>query len=83
MNKISSVALGAVLVVAGVGASASAEARPFVRVGVGCPGDVVIAPFGYGRPYYGPYFYAHGRYWRHEFDRDRFDRFHHERWDRR
>jgi hypothetical protein len=79
MNKLSSIALSAALVVAGVGASVSAEARPYVSVGVGYPG-VVIEPVGYGRPYYGPYFHEHGRYWRHEFYRDRF---HHERWDRR
>ena len=82
MNTLSSVALSAALVVAGVGASVSAQAHPIVSVGVGCPG-VVIEPAGYVRPYYGPYYYAHGRYWRHDFDRDRYDRFHHERWDRR
>jgi len=71
MNKLSSIALSAALVVAGVATSVSAEARPYVGVGPSCP--------GYGRPSY----YAHDRYWHHEFNRDRFDRFHHERWDRR
>lgn len=66
MNKLSSVALSAALVIAGVGATASAEAHPYV-----------------GRPYYAPYFYSHGRYWHREFERDRYDRFHHERWERR
>jgi hypothetical protein len=82
MNKLSSLALSAALVVAGVGASVSAEAHPYVSVSVGFPG-VVVEPVGYGRAYYGPYYYEHRRYWRHEFDRDRYDRYHHERWDRR
>jgi hypothetical protein len=82
MNKLSSVALSAALVVAGVGASVSAEAHPYVSVGVGFPG-VVVEPVGYGRVYYRPYYYEHRRYCRHEFDRDRYDRYHHERWDRR
>jgi len=81
MNKLSSIALSAALVAAGVGASVSAEAHTYV--GVGCPGDVVIAPAGYARPYCAPYYYAHGRYGHREFARDRFDRFHPERWDRR
>jgi hypothetical protein len=83
MNKLSSVALSVALVVVGVGAAVSAEARPLVEVGVGIPGGAVIEPVGYYGPYYGPYFYSHGRYWHHEFGRGRYDRFHHERWDRR
>lgn len=79
MNKLSSIALSAALVVTGVTASVSAQARPYVGVGPSCPGGVMVEPLGYARPYY----YAHDRYWHHEFDRDRFDRFHHERWDRR
>jgi hypothetical protein len=71
MNKLSSLALSIVIVLAGVAASVSAEARPYVGVGASCP--------GYARASY----YAHDRYWHHEFRRDRFDRFHHERWDRR
>ena len=82
MNKLSSVVLSAALVVAGVGASVSAEAHPYLSVGVGYPGGAVIEPVGYGRPFYGPYHFEHGRYWRHEFDHGRYDRFHHG-WDRR
>jgi hypothetical protein len=84
MNKLSSVALSAALVVAGVGATVSAEAHPYVGVVVGAPDGLVVETAGYGRPYYyGPYDYWHGRYWHHEFGRGRFERFHHERWERR
>jgi hypothetical protein len=75
--------LSAVLVVAGVAASISAEAYPAVIVGVGFPGEAVIEPVGYVHPFYGPGFWAGDRYWHHEFERGRYDRFHHERWYRR
>jgi hypothetical protein len=87
MRKLSSVALSAALVVVGVGASLSAEAHPFVTVAVGIP-TVVVRPFGYAPVNGGHYYYANGRY-RHDYDRDRDDRFHHRRdrddrrWDRR
>jgi hypothetical protein len=77
MNKLSSIALSAALVVAGVAAGATAEARPYVAGSYA--GGVVREPGRYGRPY----FYAHDRYWHHEFYRDRYDRFHHERWEHR
>jgi hypothetical protein len=77
MNKLSSIALSAALVVAGVAAGASAEARSYV--GAAYAGGVSVEPVGYGRPYY----ITHDRYWHHQFYRDRYDRFHHERWDRR
>jgi hypothetical protein len=80
MNKLSSVALSAVLVVAGVGASISAEAHPYVSVGIGLPGVAVVEPFSYAPAYYAPYYYARGRYWHRDYDRDRDDRFH-RRWD--
>jgi hypothetical protein len=80
MNKLSSVALSAALVVAGVGASLSAEAHPFVTVGVGIP-SVVVQPFGYAPVYGGPYYYGYRRYWHRDYDRDRDYRFH-RRWDR-
>jgi len=79
MNKLSSIALSAALVVVGVGASVSAEAHPFVTVGVGIP-TVVVQPFGYAPVYGGPYYYLYRRYW-HDYDRDRYYRFH-RRWDR-
>jgi hypothetical protein len=74
MNRLSSVALSAALVIAGVGASVSAEARPYVDH----PGGGVIEPVGHSGHYYG-----HDRYWHHEFGWDRHDRFHRGRWDRR
>jgi hypothetical protein len=90
MNKLSSVALSAVLVVAGVGASVSAEAHPYVSVGIGIPGVAVVDPFPYAPAYFAPYYYAHGRYWHRDYDRDRGERFHsrwehdgEHRWDRR
>jgi hypothetical protein len=78
MNKLSSVALSAALVVVGVGASLSAEAHPFVTVGVGIPTVVVQ---GYVPVYGGPYYYGYRRYWHRDYDRDRDYRFH-RRWDR-
>jgi hypothetical protein len=88
MNKLSSVALGAALVVAGVGASVSAEAHPYVSVGIGFPGVAVVEPFAYAPGYYAPYYYAHGRYWHRDYDRDdhfrrRWDHDGDRRWDRR
>ncbi len=81
MNKWSSVAVSAALAVAGVGASVSAEAHPYLTVGVDVPAIAVVGP--YGRAYCGPYCYEHGRYWRRDYDRYRFDRFPRERWYRR
>jgi len=78
MNKLSSVALSAALVVVGVGASLSAEAHPFVTVDVGIPAVVVQ---GYAPMYGGPYYYGYRRYWHRDYDRDRDYRFH-RRWDR-
>jgi hypothetical protein len=81
MNKLSSVALSAALVVAGVGASVSAEARSYVSVA--CPGGAVVERIGYARPFYARDSLARGRYWRHEFERDRYEHFHRDHWDRR
>jgi hypothetical protein len=81
MNKWSSVAVSAALVVAGVGASVSAEAHPYLTVGVDVPAVAVV--FGHAPVYCGPYCYEHGRYWRRDYDRYRFDRFPRERWYRR
>jgi hypothetical protein len=83
MNKLSSVALSTALVVAGVGASVSAEAHPYASVGVGRPGGVVVERIGYERPFYARYYYARDRYWHREFERDRYERFHRDHWDRR
>jgi len=80
MNKLSSVALGAALVIAGVGASVSAQAHPYVSVGIGFPGVAVVEPFAYAPAYYAPYYYVHGRYWHRDYDRDRDDHFR-RRWD--
>ena len=77
MNKLSSIALSAALVIAGVAASASAEARPYVAGGHA--GGVVPEPVRHGRPN----FHTHGQFWHHQSYHDRYDRFHHERWDRR
>jgi len=81
MSKWSSVAVRAALAVAGVGASASAETHPYFTVGVDVP--AVAAAFGHAPVYCGPYCYDHGRYWRRDYDRYRFDRFPRERWYRR
>ena len=83
MYKIASVALSAALGVAAVAQSTPAEAHPYVSVGLGLPGVAVVDPFVYAPGYYAPYYYAHGRYWRRDFGRDRYDHFRHERWDRR
>jgi hypothetical protein len=74
MNRLSSVVLSAALAVVGVGASVSAQAHPAVAVGVGCPGGLIAERVGYARPYFAPY-YAHGRYWHREIERERLDRF--------
>lgn len=50
MNKLSSVALSAALVVAGVGASVSAEAHPYFGVGIDLPRVVVVIPIFMRRP---------------------------------
>ena len=81
MNKLSFVALSAALVVAGVAASVSAEAHPYVSVAVGYRDGTVVERFGYERPYYPGYYYERGRYWHRDYDRDRYDHFH-RRWDR-
>jgi hypothetical protein len=81
MNELSSVALSAALVVLGVGASVSAEARSYVSIA--CPRGAVVKRFGYARPFYAQDSFARGRYWRHEIERDRYERFHRDHWDRR
>jgi hypothetical protein len=83
MNKWALFASSAALVVTGVGASVSAEAHPYLTVGVDVPAVAVVAPFGRGAVYCGPYCYEQGRYWRRDYDRYRFDRFPRERWHRR
>ena len=90
MYKFASVALTAALGVAGVAQSVPAEAHPYVSVGIGFPSAAVVEPFAYAPAYYRTYYYGHGRYWRHDYDRDRDDRFHRRRdhdgdrrWDRR
>ena len=82
MYKLASVALSAALGVTGVARSVPAEAHPYVSVGIGLPGVAVVEPFAYAPAYYGRgrYYYENGRYWRHDYDRDRDDRFH-RRWD--
>jgi hypothetical protein len=89
MYRFASVALTAALGLAAVAESVPAEAHPYISVGIGLPGVAVVGPFAYGPAYYGPYYYERGRYWRHDFDRDR-DRFPHRwgydrdaHWDRR
>jgi hypothetical protein len=83
MNKLSSVALSAALVVFGVGTGVSAQARPYVAVGLDVPAVAVVGPFGYAPLYCGPYCYEHGRYWRRDYNHYRFDRFPRDRWHRR
>jgi hypothetical protein len=48
MNKWSSVAVSAALAVAGVGASVSAEAHPYLTVGIDVPPVAVVGRFGHG-----------------------------------
>jgi hypothetical protein len=81
MYKIASIALTAALGVAGVAQSQPAEAHPYVAVGIGYPGAVVVEPYAFAPAYYGPYYYGHGRYWHHGYDRYRYEHFRH--WDRR
>jgi hypothetical protein len=83
MNKLSSVALSTALVVAGVGASVSAEAHPNASALVGYPGGAAVERIGYARPFYARDSFPRGRFWRHEFERDRYERFHRNHWDRR
>jgi hypothetical protein len=86
MYKLASVALSAALGIAGVSHSVSAEAHPYVRVGIALPGialpSVAVVEPSYAPGYYAPYYYApyyaHGRYWH----RDRYEHFH-RHWDRR
>jgi len=80
MYKFASVTLAAALGVAGVAQSVPAEAHPYVSVGIGFPGVAVVEPFAYAPVYYGRYYYENGRYWRHDYDRDRDYRFR-RRWD--
>jgi hypothetical protein len=80
MYKLASVALTAALGVAGVAQSVPAEAHPYVSVGVGLPGVAVVEPFAYAPGFYGVRYNARGGYGRHDFGRDRDDRFH-RRWD--
>jgi len=86
MYKLASVALSAALGIAGVSHSVSAEAHPYVRVGIALPGVAVVEPPyapGYYAPYYyPPYYYTHGRYWQRDYDHGRYEHFH-RHWDRR
>jgi hypothetical protein len=84
MYKLASVTLSAALGVAGLAHSVTAEAHPYVSVGIGFPRVAVVEPFAYA-----PYYYGYGRYWHRDYDRDRDEHFHrhwdHDRghWDRR
>ena len=78
MYKIASIALTAALGIAGMAKSMPAEAHPYVGVGVGVPGVVVVEPGlrpvvapGFVPAYYGygPYRYGRGPYWRPGFGR--------------
>ncbi len=87
MYKLASVALSAALGIAGVSHSASAEAHPYVRVGIALPDVAVVEPFAYAPGYYAPYhhapyYYAPGRYWHRDYDHDRYEHFH-RHWDHR
>jgi hypothetical protein len=83
MNRFSSIALSAALLVGGVGASVAAQAHPYVEEGVACPGGPMVERVGYARPFYGPRYFGQERFGHQEFARERFDRFHREHWDRR
>lgn len=72
MYKLASVALTAVLGVAGVAQTTTAKADPYISVGIGFPGVAVVAPY-YAPAYYRPYYWQ-GRYWHRDYDRDRFHR---------
>jgi Spy/CpxP family protein refolding chaperone len=69
MNKLTSVALSAALVVAGLGATVTAEAHP-------------NEPVGHGRAHHGTHF-SHGWHGHRGLGRHRHDRLHHERSERR
>jgi hypothetical protein len=81
MYKLASVALSAALGVAGVSHSVSAEAHPYVSVGIALPGVAVVdyGPGYYAPYYYAPYYYRYGRNWHRDYDRDRYE--HHRHWD--
>ncbi len=74
MYKLASIALSAALGVAGVAQSLPAEACG--RVVIDGPRFAIGAPVVYNAGFYGPYYYEHGRYWRHDYDRDRYEHFH-------
>lgn len=85
MYKLASVALSAALGVAGVAHSVTAEAHPYVSVGIGFPRVAVVEPFAYAPGYYapyftGPYYRGYDRYWHRDYDRDRYEHFH-RRWE--
>jgi hypothetical protein len=54
MNRWSIVAVSAALAVVGVGASVSAEAHPYLTVGVDVPAVAVVRPYGLAPVYCGP-----------------------------
>jgi hypothetical protein len=89
MYKLASVTLSAALGVAGLAHSVTAEAHPYVSVGIGFPRVAVVEPFAYAPGYYAPYHYGYGRDWLRDYDRDRDDHLRrhwdHDRdhWDRR
>jgi hypothetical protein len=71
MIKLSSLALSAVLGLAGLSASVSAQAHPYESVSVGVP---VAAPLGIVPAYYRPYYREHGPYGRVGYGYGRFYR---------
>jgi hypothetical protein len=79
MYKLASVTLSAALGVTGIAHSITAEAHPYVSVGIGFPRVAVVEPFAYA-PGYAPYYYGYGRYWHREYDRNRYEHLH-RHWD--
>ncbi len=83
MLKTAAVALSAALGVAAVAHVSSAQADPYVRIGIRVPGLLVVGPLAREPVYYRPYPYGYAvPYWRRDFYRGDFDG-RHRYWDRR
>lgn len=83
MLKTATIALSAALGIGALMHGSTAKADPYVRIGIGVPGVLVVAPLARAPVYYRPYGYWYGHpYWRRYGDRDDFARYHHD-WDHR
>ena len=82
MCKLALLTVSALLGVAGVGHSVTAEAHSHVTIVIDLPRLGIIEPFAYVPGYYAPYHIRYCRSWHRDFDRDRPEQVH-RRWDRR